>query len=86
MEMVLKFFGVGLAIQKTVGVIVANWLIGKVVGLERFNDRVTKVNIGGNKSFIDSCHDGRDLFRIAKGLGRRKMLLGLVVLKIKEWR
>ena len=27
------------------GVIVANWLIGKVVGLERFNDRVMKVNI-----------------------------------------
>ena len=26
-------------------VIVANWLIGKVVGLERFNDRVMKVNI-----------------------------------------
>ena len=28
-----------------VGVIVANWLIGKVVGVERFNDRVMKVNI-----------------------------------------
>ena len=27
------------------GVIVANWLIGKVVGLGRFNDRVMKVNI-----------------------------------------
>ena len=27
------------------GVIVANWLIGKVVRLERFNDRVMKVNI-----------------------------------------
>ena len=26
-------------------VIVANWLVGKVVGIERFNDRVTKVNI-----------------------------------------
>ena len=26
------------------GVIVANWLIGKVVGVERFNDRVMKVN------------------------------------------
>ena len=27
------------------GVIVASWLIGKVVGVERFNDRVMKVNI-----------------------------------------
>ena len=27
------------------GVIVANWLIGKVVGVERFNDRVMRVNI-----------------------------------------
>ena len=35
---------------------------------------------------VDSCRDGRDLFRIAKGLGRRKMLLGLVVLKMKVGR
>ena len=27
------------------GVTVANWLIGKVVGVERVNDRVMKVNI-----------------------------------------
>ena len=27
------------------GVIVAKWLIGKVVGVERYNDRVMKVNI-----------------------------------------
>ena len=27
------------------GVIVPIWLIGKVVGVERFNDRVMKVNI-----------------------------------------
>ena len=27
------------------GVIVANWLIGNVVGVERFNDRVMKVSI-----------------------------------------
>ena len=27
------------------GVVVANWLIGKVVGVERFNDRVMKVSI-----------------------------------------
>ena len=27
------------------GAIVANWLIGKVVGVERFNDRVMKVSI-----------------------------------------
>ena len=26
-------------------VIVANWLIGKVVGIERYSDRVIKVNI-----------------------------------------
>ena len=27
------------------GVIIANWLIRKVVGVERYNDRVMKVNI-----------------------------------------
>ena len=27
------------------GAIVANWLIGKVVGVERFHDRVIKVSI-----------------------------------------
>ena len=27
------------------GLIVANWLMEKVVGVERFNDRVMKVNI-----------------------------------------
>ena len=31
--------------ENGVGVIVANWLIGKVVGVERYNDRVTKVSI-----------------------------------------
>ena len=31
--------------ENGVGVIVANWLIGKVVGVERFNDRMMKVNI-----------------------------------------
>ena len=31
--------------ENGVGVIVANWLLGKVVGVERFNDRVMKVNI-----------------------------------------
>ena len=31
--------------ENGVGVIVANWLIGKVVGVERFDDRVMKVNI-----------------------------------------
>ena len=31
--------------QDSVGVIVANWLVGKFVGLERFNDRMMKVNI-----------------------------------------
>ena len=31
--------------ENGVGVIVANWLIGKVVGVKRFNDRVMRVNI-----------------------------------------
>ena len=36
---------------------------------------------------VDSCCDGRELFRIAKQrLGRIKMLLRLVVLKINERR
>ena len=42
--MILNFFGVGVA-ENGVSVIVANWLIGKVVGVERFNNRVMKVNI-----------------------------------------
>ena len=33
---------------------------------------------------VDSCCDGHELFRLSnKGLGRKKMLLGLVVLKMK---
>ena len=35
----------GCKAENGVGVIVANWLIGKVVGVERFNDRVMKVHI-----------------------------------------
>ena len=35
----------GCKAENGVGVIVANWLVGKVVGVERFNDRVMKVNI-----------------------------------------
>ena len=35
----------GCKTENGVGVIVANWLIGKVVGVERFNDRLMKVNI-----------------------------------------
>ena len=31
--------------ENGVGIIAANWLIGKVVGVDRFNDRVKKVNI-----------------------------------------
>ena len=38
------WFG-GCKAENGVGVIVANWLIGKFVGVERFNDRVMKVNI-----------------------------------------
>ena len=32
-------------VENSVGVIVTNWLIGKVVGVERFNARVRRVNI-----------------------------------------
>ena len=35
----------GCRAENGVGVIVPNWLIGKFVGVERFNDRVMKVNI-----------------------------------------
>ena len=35
----------GCKAENGVGVIVANWLIGKVVAVERFNDRVMKVSI-----------------------------------------
>ena len=31
--------------ENIVGVIVANWLTGKVVGVERFSDKVKKVSI-----------------------------------------
>ena len=31
--------------ENDVGVIVSNWLIGKAVGVEWYNDRVTKVTI-----------------------------------------
>ena len=33
------------AVNGGVGVIVANWLVGKIVEVERYNDRVMKVNI-----------------------------------------
>ena len=43
---VFKFlWSVGCKAENGVGKIVANWLIGKVVGVERCNDRVMKVNI-----------------------------------------
>ena len=35
----------GFKAEDSVGVIVANWLVGKVVGVERFNDRMIKVRI-----------------------------------------
>ena len=35
----------GCKAENDVGVIVANWLIGKVVGIERYDDRVMTVNI-----------------------------------------
>ena len=43
---VFKFlWSEGCKAENGVGVIVANWLTGKVVGVERFYDRVIKVNI-----------------------------------------
>ena len=43
--------------ESSVGVLVAKWLIGKVVGVARFNDRVMKVNIviGGIVWEVVSC-------------------------------
>ena len=35
----------GCKVEDGVGVIVDNWLIGKVVEIERFNDRVMRINI-----------------------------------------
>ena len=35
----------GCKTENGMGVIVANWLIKKVLGVERYNDRVMKVNI-----------------------------------------
>ena len=41
-----KFLWIGgCKAENGVGVIVANWLLGKVVGVERYNDRVMKANI-----------------------------------------
>ena len=53
--MVLNFFGKrGFKAESGVDVIIADWLIGKVVEVERFNDRVVKVNsITGN---VVSCY------------------------------
>ena len=41
----LEGWGWGCKAENGVDVIVANWLIEKVVGVERFNDRAMKVNI-----------------------------------------
>ena len=43
--MVFNFFGVSCKAENNVGVIVANWLIRKGIGVEKYNDRVIKVNI-----------------------------------------
>ena len=41
--------------ENGVGVIVANWSIGEIVGVERYNNRVMKVNIViGMYSFLQS--------------------------------
>ena len=44
--------------ENGVGLIVPNWLIGKVVEVERFNDRVMKVSIviGGVVWEVVSCY------------------------------
>ena len=54
--MVLNFFGVGVIKQKRV--LVAKWLIGKVVRVERFNNRVMKINfvIGDVVWEVVSCY------------------------------
>ena len=39
------FWSKGCIAENGVGVIVANWFIGKILRVERFNDRVKKVNI-----------------------------------------
>ena len=44
-SMCLISVALGCKAEKIVGVIVANWLIGKVVGVERFSDKVKKVDI-----------------------------------------
>ena len=48
----------GCKAENGVGVIAANWLIGKIVGVERFNDRVMKVNIiiGDVVQEVMSCY------------------------------
>ena len=54
-----KFLWSGVCkVEKGVGVIVTNWLIGKVVGIKKFNDRVMKVNIviGDVVCEVLSCH------------------------------
>ena len=44
-EFLRRTGGGGCKAENGVGVIVANWLIGKVMTFERFNGRVTKVII-----------------------------------------
>ena len=54
-----KFFrSSGCKAENDVGVIVANWLIGNVVGVEMFNERVIKVYIiiGGVVWEVVSCY------------------------------
>ena len=41
--MILNFFGVGVVKQKTL--IVANWSIGRVAGVGKYNDRMMEVNV-----------------------------------------
>ena len=48
----------GYKAENSVGVIVADWLIGKVEGVESFNDRVMKVKIviGDVVKEVVSCY------------------------------
>ena len=57
-SMCLISVALGCKAEKIVGVIVANWLIGKVVGVERFSDKVKKVDIVIGNVFweVVSCY------------------------------
>ena len=79
------------------GVIVANWLIGKIVGVERFNDRVMKVNtvIRDVDGDVVSCYcqqAGRSVNEkkkfyelMDKAVIGEKVLVGVMVMLVVIW-